>query len=69
MRWLIALIVILLAVFHFMKDPPSRPVEETFIGDQVRLLKDAENIEDQYLDAVQKAQQQMEKDLEDDTGG
>jgi len=69
MRWLIALIVILLAVFHFMKDPPPRPVEETFIGDQVRLLKDAENIEDQYLDAVQKAQQQMEKDLEDDTGG
>lgn len=69
MRWIIALIVILLAVFHFMKEPERRPVEETFIGDQVKLLKDAENIEGQYLDAVQKAQQQMEKDLEDDSGG
>ncbi|NNE04680.1 MAG: hypothetical protein HKN15_03030 [Xanthomonadales bacterium] len=69
MRWMIALILILLAVFHFMKEPEPRPVEETFIGDQVKLLKDAENIEDQYLDAVKKAQQQMEKDLEDDTGG
>ncbi|NNL95898.1 MAG: hypothetical protein HKO64_09785 [Xanthomonadales bacterium] len=66
---MIALILILLAVFHFMKEPEPRPVEETFIGDQVKLLKDAENIEDQYLDAVKKAQQQMEKDLEDDTGG
>lgn len=69
MRWLIALIVILLAIFHFMKEPERRPVEETFIGNQVKVLNDAKNIEGDYLDAVKKAQEQMEKDLEEGSGG
>ena len=68
MRWLIALIVILLAIFHFMKEPEPRPIEETFIGNQVKVLKDAENYESDYLKSVDEAKRKMEEEIEKSGG-
>lgn len=64
MRFMIALIIILLAIFYFMKEPEPRPVEETFIGEQIKPLRKAENFEDEYLKAVEEQQKKMEEELE-----
>ena len=69
MRWFVALIVILLAFYYFLPEPEHRPVEETFIGEQVKVLRKAENYEDEYLKAIQERQDQMEEELEKATGG
>jgi len=69
MRWFIALIVILLAFFYFLPEPEPKPVEETFIGEQVKVLRKAENYEEEYLQAIKERQQQMEEELEKQTGG
>ena len=69
MRWFIALIVILLAFFYFLPEPEQKPVEETFIGEQVKVLRKAENYEEEYLQATKERQQQMEEELEKQTGG
>lgn len=68
MRWLLALLIILLAIWYFLPEPEPVPVEETFIGDQVKTLKKAESFEQQHLDAVREQQERMDKQLEDADG-
>ena len=69
MRFLLALIVVLLAIFYFMKEPAPRPVEEPFIGEQLEPLRKAENFEDEYLESVKEQQKKMEEELEKAGGG
>jgi len=69
MRWLILLILILLTVFYFIPEPEPVPAEESFIGDQVKALNKAKGFEQEYLDATKARQEQMEKELEESTGG
>jgi hypothetical protein len=64
MRWMIALIMILLAVFYFMKEPERRPVEETFIGEQIKPLRKAEGFEEEFLKMDQEHQKQIQEELE-----
>lgn len=64
MRYILALIIVLLAIFYFMKEPERRPVEETFIGEQLKPLRKAENFEDEYLKSVKEQQKKMEEELE-----
>lgn len=69
MRFLLVLIVILLAVWYFLPEPEPVPAEESFIGDQVRLLNDAGGVEQRHLEDVRARQQRMEEQLEGDSGG
>ena len=68
MRWMIALILILLTIFYFMKEPERRPVEETFIGEQIKPLRKAENFEEEFLKADQEHQKKLEEELEKSGG-
>ena len=68
MRWMIALILILLTIFYFMKEPERRPVEETFIGEQIKPLRKAENFEEEFLRADQEHQKKLEEELEKSGG-
>lgn len=61
MRFLIVLIIIALAVFKLWPDQPVPTAEESFIGPQIQSLKKAEQVEDQYLEAVERANEQIDK--------
>ncbi len=67
MRFLIVLIIIALAVFKFWPEQPVPTAEESFIGPQIQSMKQAEQVEQQYLDALERSDQQIEK--ESDGGG
>lgn len=60
MRFLIVLIIIALLVFKFWPEPVVPPVEETFIGPQLEPLKKAEQVEQQYIDALEKTNERIE---------
>ena len=62
MRFLIVLIIIALLVFKFWPEQPIPTAEESFIGPQIESLKKAEQVEDQYTEALDRANQQIEKD-------
>lgn len=67
MRWLL-LIIVLLAAWWFFTDPEPIPVEETYIGEPVRKLREAEAFEEEYLDATAERQKAMEEALEAQDG-
>lgn len=69
MRFLLVLIIALLALYFFMPEPEPVPVEESFIGDQVKTLRAAEGIEDSYLESVEDQQKRLEQQLTEDGGG
>jgi len=62
MRFLLLLIVVLLLAFALWPRPPEPPIEETFIAPQLEPLRKAERVEQQYLDAVERANQRIEED-------
>jgi hypothetical protein len=62
MRFLALLIVVLLVAFALWPRQPTPPIEETFIAPQLEPLKKAEQVEQQYLDALDRTNQQIEKD-------
>ena len=62
MRTLIILIIILLLVFKFWPERPTPPVEETFIGPQIQSLRKAEQVEQQYLDALEKKNKHIDRE-------
>ena len=68
MRWMLLLIIVLLAIFHFMPDPEPKPIEKTFIGEQIKPLRKAEGFEDEYLKAVDERKKKMEEELEKSGG-
>jgi hypothetical protein len=49
-------------------DEPPPPAEETFIGEQVKALRRAEDFEEKHLEATKERQDRMEQQLEDDGG-
>ena len=61
MRFLIVLIIIALAVFKLWPDQPVPTAEESFIGPQLQPLRKAEQVEEQYLEALERANDQIEK--------
>ena len=56
------LIVVLLVAFALWPRQPTPPIEETFIAPQLEPLKKAEQVEQQYLDALDRTNQQIEKE-------
>ncbi len=61
MRFFIILIIIALAVFKFWPEQPVPTAEESFIGPQIQSMKQAEQVEQQYLDALERSDQQIEE--------
>ena len=61
MRYLLVLIIVLLLAFAWWPRQTVPPVEETFIAPQLEPLRKAEQVEQQYLDAVERANRQIEE--------
>ena len=61
MRFLIVLIIIALLMAKFWPEQSVPPVEETFIGPQIQSLKKAEQFEQQYLEALEKKNERIER--------
>jgi hypothetical protein len=61
MRFLIVLIVILLLAFKYWPRQAVPTAEESFIGPQIQSLKKAEQVEEQYLDALERKNEELEK--------
>jgi hypothetical protein len=61
MKFLVLLIIVLLVAFALWPRQPTPPIEETFIAPQLEPLRKAEQVEDQYLDALERANQEIEK--------
>jgi hypothetical protein len=64
MRALIILIIIALLVFKLWPEQPTLAVEETFIGPQLEPLRKAEQVEQQYLDALERKNEQIERETD-----
>lgn len=62
MKFLILLIIVLLLAFALWPRQPTPPIEETFIAPQLEPLNKAKQVEDQYMEALDRADQQIEKD-------
>lgn len=71
MRWFLFLILVFAVLWYIrgMEEVRPQTVEETFIGDQVKVLRKAENFEKSYLEATDEHKKQMEEQLEKDSGG
>ena len=67
MRYLILLIVILLAAWALWPEPEPIPVEETFIGDQIRPLRKAEKFQQEdYNKGLDDYRRKMDEQEEGD---
>ncbi len=62
MRFLILLIIVALLVFKFWPDQPTPTAEESFIGPQIQSMKKAEQVEQQYLEALDRTDKRIEKE-------
>lgn len=61
MKFLILLIIVLLVAFALWPRQPTPPIEETFIAPQLEPLNKAKQVEDHYMEALDRADQQIEK--------
>lgn len=70
MRWLLFLIVVFAVLWYIrgIEETPPPTAEESFIGDQVKVLRKAEDFEKTYLDANEEHKKKMEQQLEKDSG-
>jgi len=67
MRFLIVLIIILLLAYALWPEQEIPPVEETFIGDQIKPLRKAEKFQQEdYLEALDKHRADMDRQEADD---
>ena len=62
MRFFIVLIIIIFFVFKFWPDQPVPTAEESFIGPQLQPMRKAEQIEDQYMEALERANERIERE-------
>jgi hypothetical protein len=61
-KFLILLIVILLLAFALWPRPDPPPIEETFIAPQLDTIQKAESIEEEYMDALDRSEEQIRED-------
>ena len=62
MRYVIVLIIIALLLFKFWPEQPTPTAEESFIGPQIEPLKKAGQVEQQYMDALEKKDEKIERE-------
>lgn len=68
MRILLVILAFLAALYFLANDPEPVPIEETVIGDQVRVLEDAKSLDAEYLKASEAHQRQLDQAVEGDSG-
>ena len=61
MRFLLLLIVVLLLVWKFWPQQPVPTAEESFIGPQLEPMNQARELEQQYLDALERKDEELER--------
>ncbi|MGK2926383.1 MAG: hypothetical protein ACSLE2_12270 [Lysobacterales bacterium] len=61
MKFLVLLIVVLLVAYALWPRQPVPPIEETFIAPQLEPLNKAKQVEDQYMEALDRANTEIEK--------
>ena len=61
MRFLIVLIIIILLAWKLWPEQPVPTAEESFIGPQLEPLNKAEQVEDQYMDALKDKNRRIEE--------
>lgn len=61
MKLLVMLIIVLLLAFALWPRQPTPPIEETFIAPQLEPLNKAQQVEEQYMDALERANREIEK--------
>ena len=61
-RFLVVLIVVLLVAYALWPRQAVPPVEETFIAPQLQALEKAEQVEQQYLEALERSNEQIERE-------
>ena len=61
MRFLLILIVVMLLVYKFWPEQPVPTAEESFIGPQIQSMDKAEQLEQQYLEALERTDQKIEE--------
>jgi hypothetical protein len=71
MRWLIFFLLVCAALWYLrgIEEKPPPTAEESFIGDQVKALKKAEEFEKAYPEMDKQYQERLEKQIEKDSGG
>ena len=62
MRFLLLLIIVLVLAYKFWPRPPVPTAEESFIGPQLEPLHKAEQVEQQYLDALEQTNERIERE-------
>jgi len=60
------LIIVLLVAFALWPRQPTPPIEETFIAPQLEPLKKAQQVEDQYMEALDRADTEIERQSDGD---
>ena len=66
MKFLVLLIIVLLVAFALWPRQPTPPIEETFIAPQLEPLNNAQQVEDQYMEALDRADTEIEKQSDGD---
>ncbi|MEM1413235.1 MAG: hypothetical protein AAGH19_12840 [Pseudomonadota bacterium] len=66
MRWLLVILIVLLTAWYLLPEPDPVPVEESFIAEPVGKLREAEALEDPYLEATEARKRQMEEAIDGD---
>ncbi len=66
MRWLLVLLIILLAAWKYLPRPEPVPAEESFIADPVRQLREAEAIEQRHLQEAEARKRRLEEAVDGD---
>lgn len=61
MRFLIVLIIIILLAVKFWPEQPVPTAEESFIGPQLEPLHKAEQVDQQYMDALERTNEKIER--------
>jgi len=60
MRFLLLLIIVVLALAMWWPDQPTPTAEESIIGPQLAPLNKAKNVEADYLEGIDKKKQEIE---------
>lgn len=68
MRVFIALLIILFAAWYFMGRPDPVPVEESFIAEPVKKLREAESMNETYLQQADEHKKRLEQAVDGDGG-
>ena len=66
MRVFLILLVLALLAWKLMPAPEPVPVEETVIGEPVKRLQEAEQLESQYLEQTEARKQRLEQAVDGD---